>query len=294
MFTRAIEIAAAFTRPIRFIGRNYGSDVIHPGAASLFFVNADGWALTCGHVVAQLSAANELVSKRREFKAELTHLRGKAKHRVLLRELERRCGFSKDSTYELCYQFVDCIEGPLNLQAEVRRGVDVALIKFSGSDRLLCHSFPTFARDDAALKPGKFLCRLGFPFAEFTNYAYDHDADEMKWTPTGRVRSPRFPIEGMVTRGVVNEADELTAFEMSTPGLRGQSGGPAFDAEGIVWGMQSATYHLDLDFDVDQEVLRQGRKTHVKSSSFLHVGRCIHVSVLKSIMREKGVAFQEG
>jgi hypothetical protein len=81
---------------------------------------------------------------------------------------------------------------------------------------------------------------------------------------------------------------------MSTPGLRGQSGGPAFDTEGRVWGMQSSTKHLDLDFDVDIEVLRGGRRKRVTNSPFLHVGNCIHVNVLKSFMRSMGVKFQEG
>ena len=77
------------------------------------------------------------------------------------------------------------------------------------------------------------------------------------------------------------------------PGLRGQSGGPAFDSNGHVWGMQTATNHLDLDFDVDMNVLRNGKSRHVRDSAFLHVGHCIHVNVLKQFMRDNGVRFQE-
>jgi hypothetical protein len=36
--------------------------------------------------------------------------------------------------------------------------------------------------------------------------------------------------------------------ETSTPGLRGQSGGPLFDVDGKVWGIQSRTNHYDLGF----------------------------------------------
>ena len=53
MFVDAIEKAAAFTRAIHMISRNYGSDGIQPHAATLFFVNAEGWALTCAHVARQ-------------------------------------------------------------------------------------------------------------------------------------------------------------------------------------------------------------------------------------------------
>ena len=50
---------------------------------------------------------------------------------------------------------------------------------------------------------------------------------------------------------------------------------------------------LDLDFDVDTEVLRNGHRHRVQDSAFLHGGRCIHVDVLKRFMQDHGVAFQE-
>ncbi len=80
---------------------------------------------------------------------------------------------------------------------------------------------------------------------------------------------------------------------MSTPGLRGQSGGPAFDPDTKVWGVQYGTNHLDLDFDVDQEVYRSGIKKKVKDSAFLHVGHCVHVDILKAFMTQHGVKFPE-
>jgi hypothetical protein len=158
---------------------------------------------------------------------------------------------------------------------------------------LLCDDFPIFAGDTSVLKPGKYLCRYGFPFPEFTNFSYDEAADTINWTKSGRLDTPAFPIEGMVTRNIEDEYHKTVGFEMSTPGLRGQSGGPVFDNEGKVWGMQCATAHLDLDFDVDQEVIREGVKKRIKDSAFLHVARCIHVDVLKSFMRENGVSFSE-
>ena len=100
-------------------------------------------------------------------------------------------------------------------------------------------------------------------------------------------------LEGMVTR-YLGDGNGIVGFEMSTPGLRGQSGGPAFDVDGKVWGMQYKTNFLDLDFDVDMEVLRGGKKTKVKDSAFLNVGLCAHVDVLKDFMREHGVQFDEG
>jgi hypothetical protein len=170
--------------------------------------------------------------------------------------------------------------------------IDIALIKFSNFTKLGASEFPLFAANGADLRQGRFLCRLGFPFPEFSNFEYDSSADQVRWTTTGRLDTPRFPIEGMVTRHI-SAGTDVVGFEMSTPGLRGQSGGPVFDADGRIWGMQSSTRHLDLDFDVDMDVLRNGQQRRVKDSAFLHVGNCIHVDVLKHFMRGNGVAFNE-
>jgi hypothetical protein len=179
------------------------------------------------------------------------------------------------------------------MKAEFHPALDVALLKFRNYEKLLCDKFPTFARNGDQLKPGEMICRLGYPFPEFTNFEYDSGADQIRWTKTGRDHTPRFPMDGMVTRRLVRE-DRVVGFELSTPGLKGQSGGPAFDVDARIWGMQCATSHLDLNFDVKMDVLRSGQKLPVKDYAFLHVGHCIHVDVLKDFMRQHKVAFGEG
>jgi hypothetical protein len=172
--------------------------------------------------------------------------------------------------------------------------LDIALLQFKGYKQLLVSKFPVFARSGADLKQGKSLCRLGYPFAEFTNYEYDQAAETLGWSKEGRDSTPQFPIDGMVTRHLLGLNQQVTGFEMSTPGLKGQSGGPAFDQTGLVWGMQAATNHLDLDFDiVNREVLREGISRKVNDRPFLHVGHCVHVDALKAFMRSNGVRFDE-
>jgi hypothetical protein len=293
MFTQAIEVAAQFTRAIHSISRNYGSTSIQPGTATLFFINSDGWALTCGHVANQLAAGEALARKANAFKNELSARRGTQKEKTLLKELEKKYGYSKSTPFELHNRFMNCLEGNLKVQVVKHKEVDVALIKFQDYTRLLCDTFPIFPSDTSGLQQGKFLCRLGFPFPEFTNFEYDADNDQIKWTDTGRKDTPRFPIEGMLTRHVGKDEVNIIGFELSTPGLRGQSGGPAFDIDGKVWGMQSETAHLDLNFDIDQKVMRKGKEKHVTDSPFLHTGRCVHVDILKSFMKNNNVQFTE-
>ena len=294
MFIAAIERAAQFTRPIHFITRFWGSQKVIPGSATLFFVNADGWALTCAHVARQLEVSGQVVANYRTFKAERAKVLATGKNRQQLRALERKYNYTSSTPVELLITFLNCVDGQPDLEARIHPSLDVALLKFKHFKSLHCTSFPLFSKDSSALRQGKFLCRLGYPFPEFTNFEYDSAADEIRWTSTGRPDTPQFPIEGMVTRHLGGPGGAVVGFELSTPGLKGQSGGPAFDTEGRVWGMQAATSHLDLDFDVDVEVFRSGQKRRVQDSAFLHVGHCIHIDILKQFMRDNGVAFQEG
>jgi hypothetical protein len=293
MFINAIEIASQFTRPIHSIQRYYDSVDVIPGAASLFFVNADGWALTCKHVAALIVNSDQIEKRKSAFEADFASMHGKKKGRQILKDLEKKYALSHKELFEIRNSFVNCIEGPLNLQIVTHPDFDVALLHFTNFTKLNPQSFPIFPRDTVGLKQGKFLCRLGFPFPEFSNFTYDKTTNSIQWTKSGKDITPIFPIEGMVTRHLASQTGQVFGFEMSTPGLRGQSGGPAFDLEGHIWGMQSATNHLDLDFDVDKEVLRNGQKKPVHHYAILHVGHCIHVDVLKSFMTQNSVRFQE-
>src|SRR5438552_4932201 len=281
MFVRAIERAANFTRAVHSIVRFWGSNEVIPGAATLFFVNADGWALTCAHVARQLATGGEIAARYEAFKAERSKIAGIRNERQELKSLERKFGFGAGQTVEMHNRFIACAEDPQNLDVKLHPTLDIALLKFTGFTRLLCDSFPLFARDGIDLKQGKSLCRLGFPFPEFTNFEYDAAEDRIGWIAAGQELTPQFPIDGMVTRHVADESGRIVAFELSTPGIRGQSGGPAFDAEGRVWGMQSLTKHLDLDFDVDAQVRRGPNKLRAQERAFLHVGHCGHVNALK-------------
>ena len=293
MFVKAIEIASQFTRPIHSIERLYGSTEVLPGAASLFFVNADGWALTCKHVADRIVGSNELQKRKQSFDADFAAQKGKKKDKHIHKELEHKYKLDHQTVFEIRNVFVNCVEGNLDLQLTVHQNLDIALLHFRNFAKLQCSTFPVFPKDTTPLKQGKFLGRLGFPFPEFTNFVYNSVTNTIEWTKTGKDHTPIFPIEGMLTRHLADQNGQIIGFEMSTPGLRGQSGGPVFDFEGKVWGMQSATNHLDLDFDVNKDVIRGGQKKTVKDSAFLHVGHCVHVEMLKSFMREHKVDFQE-
>jgi hypothetical protein len=293
MFARGIETALKFTRPIRTISRTYGSTLIQAGASSLFFVNNEGWALTCRHVAKQIAISNKVLTRKMSFEKELLSLPAGKSRKKWKKELEKKHNLTPYETYEIYNSFVNCVEGRLNAEIRVHKEIDVALIHFNNYSKLLCDTFPVFISDDLFVKAGRSVCRLGYPFAEFKNYEYNKEEDKIRWTTEGRKDTPFFPVEGMITRQLRGKGSKLIGFEISTPGLRGQSGGPAFDIDGRIFGMQAATGHLDMNFDIEQEVIRGGKKKKIQDYAFLHVGHCIHVSVLKEFMTENGVKFTE-
>ncbi len=294
MFVDAIERVDLFTRPLHSIVRLYGHDVVVPGTATLFFVNQEGCAVTCKHVADLIAQADSIFHNYRQFQgARQAVLRDKnAKH--LISQLETRHKLSVDTIIRVLNSFVGCVDQFQQLHIDRHPTQDLALLRFEGYNRILYKSHATFLSDTNRIKPGRSLCRLGYPFPEFTNFRYNSALDDIEWISTGRATSPSFPIDGIVTR-LSGDGNAISGVELSTPGLRGQSGGPLFDTSGLIYGMQSATSHLHLGFDIeDHEVLINGRKRRVSNYPFLNVGRCVHVDVIKAFLREKGVTFYEG
>jgi hypothetical protein len=72
---------------------------------------------------------------------------------------------------------------------------------------------------------------------------------------------------------------------MSTPGLRGQSGGPVFDTDGVVWGIQVQTNHLALGFQ--PELMDHGKK--VAEHQFLNVGLAAYVPEIIALLKNHNV-----
>ncbi|MFC3415886.1 S1 family peptidase [Algoriphagus hitonicola] len=289
MFVEAIKEVANFTRAIHSISRNFGNPKIQRGSASLFFINEEGWALTCKHVAQWLGQAEQVNKRFSKFMQESKGLTGTQQNKFA-----KKLGLSPDQLFEMRITFVDCVDQIKNLKFILHPEYDLALLKFEGFQKPLYSQAPRFLADDQSIQSGEMLCRLGFPFPEFNNFVLEPTSQTLQWTKEGAARSPRFPIEGMVTRFLGNKKGEIYGIEMSTPGLRGQSGGPLFDTKGRIYGMQSRTKHLHLGFDIEEkEVIAHGKTKKINDYAFIHLGECIHVKVIKDFMRQHQVRFSE-
>lgn len=294
MFQHAIEKVLQYTRPLHTISRTYGGMVL-PGSSTFFFVNDSGVAITCKHVMDLIPAADNINQQFAKYKAERDSIVNDGKYKRNIQGLQMKYKYLPETTVQLKNNFLNCFDSISEITCHAHPTLDLAILEFKGFNKIYYNGHATFLKDGSKIKQGKSLGRIGFPFPEFNNFKHNPDTDDIEWTSTGNPNSPSFPIDGIVTRFVATQPDSgITGIEMSTPGLRGQSGGPLFDTDGKVYGMQFATNHLHLGFDMkDFEIVSNGKKNKVSNSPFLHVGICVHVDRIKDFLREKNIAFTE-
>ena len=136
------------------------------------------------------------------------------------------------------------------------------------------------------------VCRLGFPFYDVPA-RYNEERDEFVLDDRA-FPVPRFALDGIVARFNRRIAEDGVSsalyIETSTPGLRGQSGGPLLDTSGRVCGVQSHTTHVDLGFDA-QYATQDGVVTE---RQFLNVGAATHVDEVRALLDSADVKYQVG
>ncbi len=294
MFVTAIEIADKYTRPIHFISRLHNEPQLMAGAGTLFFVNEDGCAVTCRHVAEVIIQSGKVNQHYRTFAGERIRLMNDPQANLLIQRLEQQYQIQTGTLIGQEIDFINCFAEKDTIDITLHSQYDLAILRFKNYKNRLYGEPARFLADGEAVKQGKTLCRLGYPFPEFTNFRYNPQNDAIEWTEEGRKHTPSFPIDGIVTRHIGDEQGQISGIEMSTPGLRGQSGGPLFDSNGVVYGMQSMTRHLHLGFDmVNQEVWLDTHRAKVSNHPFLHVGMCVHAEVIKQFLKQNDVKYYQ-
>ena len=69
--------------------------------------------------------------------------------------------------------------------------------------------------------------------------------------------------------------------------MRGQSGGPIFDINGYIWGLQSRTTHYALGFN--PKIKKDNKE--VEEHQFLNAGVGTHVEEIVNFLTEHNIKF---
>jgi len=285
MFSTACQLASQFTRPLVVSTRSYNGRV-DAAIGAYIVVNSDGWVVTAAHAFGALVKYNEDFKSIQAYnalieEADAKQLTGKDRRKLLVT--------AKPDPDWITHQSYWVGKDGLTFTDITLLAGDFAIARLVGDwDRPSC--YPTFKSPESLL-PGTSLCKLGFPLIDVP-CGFDETANSFSLSFPQNLAF--FPLEGIFSRDVLSN-DPVTGnveryIETSSPGLKGQSGGPIYDRNGVVWGIQVRTQHYPLGFDTSLAV---DAKTKV-GAQFLNVGWGVHPHTIVEGLRTRGVAFEVG
>lgn len=226
-------------------------------------VNSDGWIVTAGHVLKNIMDTHNEVEKNSQPGA------AQPKRRSTKRK-GSTAGNPNDKTQ--CATLWSTMGGRV-VEGHGNDTSDLAVGRLTGIAIPKDYEYPVFRRD--GIRAGEFLCRVGYPFLPNL---------EVTWTQADGFdfKNP-FPVPSFVNEALVSRFAAFPTgeqwIETSSPGLRGQSGGPLADRNGAICGIQVNTEHYPLDF----EGKGQGQ--------VLNVGRAVHVDTIRQFLEEHGISY---
>jgi hypothetical protein len=288
MFRVAFERVCKFTFPVVQIALTVEGKC-SAGAAAFIVVNPEGWIVTAAHVMKNsvVLAQSEMAVKDWEQKRETikndASLSAKARTKQLevLGKINKKAARRGGSSWGF--------GGVQLMDVSILEEADLAVARLDGFDKASVVEYPVFKDPQKNFTPGTSLCKLGYPFTELTP-TYDEASNAFNF-PADQTEIAYFPIEGIFTRTInVTPPNPAPAFplrfvETSSPGLRGQSGGPTFDADGVIWAIQSQTRHLPLGFSPEIKEAGKAQKEH----QFLNVGMGVHVETVLGFLNQLGI-----
>ena len=259
-------------------------------------VNNQGWIVTAHHIAELFDKMTKGAAKARAHEAQEAQIRSDPAldHKARKKKLANLGHLDKDET-DRCSAWWGGSNANI-MQFQTLPTVDLAIGKLDPFDPAWIPTYPTFKDPTKNFDSGTSLCKLGFPFHQITPIW--HAATGMFELPPGSVPLPVFPMDGILTR-IVNvnvqaaggipiqpPSYPLQLIETSTPGLRGQSGGPTFDTQASIWGIQSRTIHLSLGFDPPVP----GGKPDQKEHQFLNLAWGAHATTILGFFAQHGVS----
>lgn len=247
MYVKAIEKNRKFVFPIMIGIKRYDTDNVDFSIAAMTKINNEGYFVTCKHVAELLKMYLEF-NKERDNVLKIVEKSSKITSKKEKKKFDQVNNLTQNFFIDMHLILPFDLGGQLNIDITMHNYLDIAIIKFSNIK--IDGECPTFSKNNA--KVGMSVCKLGFAFSNGNPFSYDSVNHNIVCNMNNGFEYPIFPFDGMITRNINMNFDdgmlfENSAFEMSTAGLRGQSGGPVFDTNGIIYGIQSMNCTMPLD-----------------------------------------------
>lgn len=236
MFVKAIKNGRIYTKPFITGQITYAARQVLNEINTVMVLNNEGDLLTCSHVADAFLVADDI---NEVFPNILKEIKTAGKREI--KKIEIKYGIKKDTIIAIHNILIDIANNPGRLNIIKHEYLDLAIIKMENKTVTLVENFPVF--DTSIVEPGTVICGLGYTFPEFDTFLWD-EANEKIITTNKFMNFPIFPLNGMVTRNVADQNNEITMFEISVPILPGQNGGPTINEEGNVIGILVGTKRI--------------------------------------------------
>lgn len=283
MYKKAIKDNSQYLLPFIEGVKYYSSDEIEHALGTMMILNKNGDILTCKHIAKDFIENDALAKKYHDFLSEYNKASKEEKKKI-----EDKYGYKGNSVVLTNINLPFNIQGEIGIEIKFHKYLDLAVIRFKNVN-FECDNYPVFSK--SLPEQGQSLCKLGYAFPEYSYFEYSKKENNIILKKEMTSHFPLFPMDGIMTRLVIDESGSVSMFETSTPGLRGQSGGPVFSPEGVVYGIQSMTRHIDLNFDVNATVKRGVSKKKVTYTPFINLGVAVSSVKIIEFLEENGIQY---
>ena len=290
MFSKGCAIAAEYTFPV-LVSSYFFNETVESYIGAFVIINDEGWIITAAHMIDFALLGQQHAVKIQEHNEAVAYIENNAR----LDEKEKKRRINKlnpnQKWTKSCSYWWGSDKHHVN-QWHILKENDFAVGRIENYDPSFIKNYPVF-KEPVNLEHGTSLCKIGFPFYE-VKASYDKETNSFAFDPSV-FPIPRFPLEGMFTRNIdagksADSQYDIKFLETSSPGLRGQSGGPYFDTKGRIWAIQSQTRHLPLGFSPK---ITAGKR-ELEENQFLNVGWGAHVETILKFLDRHSIKYSVG
>lgn len=287
MYKKAVKNNSKYLKPFVQGIKLYGSDEIQANVGTMLVINENGTLLTCKHIAEEIYKTQMLLESYPNLLSTLATM-NKNESKKFLKENK----INNDTAVLSVIHWMFQIKEGANIQVILHPVLDLAIIKFEGIT-FKQENYPIFSKN--LPEQGQSVCKLGYAFPMVNIFEYNQKEQCIAFKENGNLELPLFPMDGIVTRHINLEIDnnryDNVWFETSSPGFRGQSGGPIFGPDGVIYGIQSLTSHMDLNFDINANVKRGNKIKKVSSTPFINFEIGISSIEIIKFLEENNIQF---
>jgi len=287
MFANAYKLASSFTRPV-IVSIRFFDKTVDCICGAFIVVNDEGWIITVGHLWKPHFVYQKHSKEISDYRKRIRAIQGD-KSLDNKRKRKRIGRLKTESKWITNLSFWWGSDGAQLKNIKPLPDGDLVIGQLDPFDSKTIKAYPIF-KDPTNLAPGTSLCKLGYPFHKVE--ATFNETNSTFELAQGVLPMPFFPIEGIFTRNVMAGKSkdgkyDIKFLETSSPGLKGQSGGPVFDVKGTIWAVQSRTENFSLGFS--PKIVKRGRE--VEEHQFLSVGWGIHAELMVAFLKDNNIKF---